>query len=225
MTPEEQEQHYLNTLPVFVSIPRAGCNWLQAVMELYFDRHRVMKHPNTPSWMEGDPHNNPMWAHTHDNFWDTMDITIPEDQKAVFLYRDPTDTIFSLSKLIGSPLHETSVDKLCYRFNRCYNKWATPSGLLSRGCLNPLVVNYDEVKRDPHKVMKTISEYYGKGFSQPLSEYAFETVGSIKNTNDKNGDERAFKNKESGTDSYLTHKQRFREMFETYINNKVKVPQ
>lgn len=218
MNREEQEQIYLEQLPLFVSIPRSGCNWFQAVMEIYFNRHRGMKHPESPSWMTG-PIVDPMWAHTHDNF-NLMDITVEEDRKVIFLHRNPTDTIYSLMRLQNVAPSSGTIGIFIDRWNRCYRKWTTPQGLSSRGCNNPLVISYEEAMVDNLGTMKKVSEHFGKEFDEVRAKYAFETVGDIKKTNEKNGDRPAFKNKSSGTPAYIAQRKNFQDDWSAFISER-----
>lgn len=219
---QELQDKWLATLPLFVSIPRSGCNWLQAVMELYFDRHRAGKGPQNPSWLE-TKFVNPMWMHTHDNFANSGEGEIQTDKPAIFLWRSPVDVIYSLLKLhdpkiadfllklpMTPPLGTLPIiDEKCHSFANLYKKWSSKP--------NVLVVKYEHVLEHPLREMKRISEHHDMQFDEEKAKWAFELVGNKKKTNKKNGEAPHFKNKESGTESYETSRNVFRQKLNDYI--------
>lgn len=90
--PRADEAEIRSRLAAFVSYPRTGSQWLNAVMELYFDR------PCLRDWRATflDPHRiDWLWFHDHD-----FDLTLKHNN-VLYIYRDPVDTIYSY---------------LCYRF-------------------------------------------------------------------------------------------------------------
>lgn len=208
---QELENHWLRSLPLFVSIPRSGCNWLQAVMELYFNRHRAGKGVTNPSWLE-TKFENPMWMHTHDNFNNATQGKIETDNPAIFLWREPVDTIYSFMKLQKLPMESKStIYALCVRIAALYKKWAIKNE-------NVLVIKYDDVVANPSKEMKKISEWYGVKFDENKCNEAFKTVGDKKNTNEKNGPAPHFKNKASGTIEYKNEREMFRDKWKEGVD-------
>jgi hypothetical protein len=211
-TEAEFEREYIATLPLFVSVPRSGCNWLQAVLELYFNRHRVLKHQHTPTWLEGEAVN-PMWMHVHDNFNDRLDVSTPFP--AVYLYRSPVDVIYSLCKLHGGE-GTVSIEDKCRRYVRSRMKWMNPDN----GKVLP--VRYELALKDTVGTIRQVHEfwkdYHDVGdFDEARAKWATDTVGDKRSVNDKNGDNLAFKNPESGTESYETDRQRFEAQWGQFI--------
>jgi hypothetical protein len=184
----------LEKLPLFVSFPRSGCNWMQPVMELYFNRHRMGKAPSSPTWMEG-PVENPMWTHTHD-----PNGTITTKLPAVFFWRHPTNAIYSLSQLMHQS-DRKSIERFCNEYKRLYDRWARPEDPAVHGGAPVLVVQYENVLINPHSEMKRISEFFGQPFDKERSEMAFKTAGDKSTTNSKGGPAN-FKNPRSGTETY-----------------------
>ena len=218
------EAKYINSLPLFVSIPRSGCNWLQPVLEVYFGRHRVMKHPNSPSWMEGDPNENPLWMHAHDNFHDKLDIKT--DKPVVFLYRNPTDVIYSMTSLLGG--NQQKIEEWCGRYQRCYDKWASAN---SHGHGTGLVhlLRYEDLLNNPVISIKGIHELWkdyhdlGEEFDIERAEMALKTVGDKQSVNKKNGSNQNFKNPHSHKKAYEMDRDAFRERFGADISRMVKM--
>lgn len=208
---KDLEEHWLKTLPLFVSIPRSGCNWLQAVMELYFNRHRAGKAETNPSWLESE-WENPMWMHTHDNFNNPGQGKIQTNKPAIFLWRDPTDVVYSFMKLQNIPLENVyMIQRLCSNFVELYKKWAMDSK-------NVLVIKYEDVLKDPSNEMKKISEWHGIKFDEERSQWAFKIVGNKKRTNEKNGHAPHFKNTESHTREYKNGREIFRKQWKEKID-------
>lgn len=201
----ELEEHYIKTLPLFVSIPRAGCNWIQAVMEIYFDRHRALKGPASPTWLD-TVFENPMWMHTHDNFNIASNTTtLP----AVFLWRDPVDVVYSMLQLEGAPDFDWKIENYCARFNRCYTKWTTHE--------NVLVLNYGMFVADPLGQLRRLSDWHGKPWDEDAAKKALKKAGDKKSVNAQGGEQKAFKNVLSGTAGYEDNRQAFRNKWTAFI--------
>lgn len=207
----------LKQLPLFVSFPRSGCNWIQPVIELYFNRHRMGKVPSSPSWMEGDDPmhpENPMWTHTHD-----PNGLIVTDKPAVFLYRNPVDAIYSLSELMNQR-NPASIERFCAEYKRLYDKWA--KGIpypVSHGTSEVLVINYEAIKQDPHGAMSRINDFWGvDDFDHNRSLFAFNTAGDKHTTNGKGGPAN-YKNPRSGSDAYEEGRIHFKAVWQNKILN------
>lgn len=207
----EQHKDWLQNLPVLVSIPRAGSNWLQAVMELYFDRHRGGKGPNNPSWLQSK-FENPMWMGSHDNFGNQEEGDFETEHPVIFLWRDPSDVIYSFLKLqncnrnIPWVIHAKMIS-----FTKIYKKWAL-------GRKNVLVVKYEDIVSHPLRELERISEWFNVEFDEARASWAFTVAGNIMKTNLKNGSAPHFKNKESGTTIYETGRDQFRSEWGKEIN-------
>jgi hypothetical protein len=76
-------------LPGFVSYPRTGSQWLNAVMELFFDRPCLREDRAT---FLGRERSDWMWFHEHD-----FDL-IFDHPNVLYIYRDPVDTLYSYLK-------------------------------------------------------------------------------------------------------------------------------
>jgi len=202
---EELEHHYHKTLPLFVSIPRAGCNWVQAVMELTFNRHRGLKNKNTPTWLD-IPFKDPLWVNTHDNF---NHYDLESDFPSVFLYRDPVDVIYSLLKLHKIPATDATVGGYCKRWKRCYQKWTTRDNVYS--------FSYETFMKDPIPVLHDLADWYGVPWNKNRAEEALKIAGDKKKTNDKNGFMAAFKNLDCGTEPYESERDTFRKQWKEFI--------
>ena len=81
----------MENLPVLISYPRSGSNWLNSIMELYFNRPRLRIGP-TSFLKNREARTDFMWFHDHDI---TSDLRLTH-RNILYLYRDPCDVIFSL---------------------------------------------------------------------------------------------------------------------------------
>lgn len=211
-------EEYLKELPLFVSFPRTGCNWLQAVMELYFDRHRAGKAQQSPSWID-TPFDDPLWVHSHDNNGNVV-IT---DRPVVYLWRDPVDSIFSLCRLMGGNMSENVIGRYCYEFKNVHYKWTRDENKELRGGGPVLVVRYEDCRANPHEQMERISAFFNVPFDKERSELAFKTVGDKKSTFKKEAGKdigRAsftFKNPDSHTPQYDLDREEFRKKWGGFI--------
>lgn len=200
----------LKKLPLFVSFPRCGCNWVQPVMELYFNRHRAGKVPTSPSWLE-TPYENPMWTHNHD-----PNGIIVTKFPAIFLWRNPVDAIYSLTKLFQDSSPQ-KIKQYCGEFRRLYDKWTKPENSENHGGQPVLILQYEKVQAEPHKQMQRISEFFDKPFDLQRSKISFNRVGDKENVNKRNGPNPSFKNPASHTEVYILEKRPFEEKWKDTI--------
>jgi hypothetical protein len=77
--------------PLLISYPRSGSNWLNCVLELYFNRPRLRAGPVT-FLANRDQRTDYMWFHDHDIF---SDLKVGHND-IIYLYRNPSNVIFSL---------------------------------------------------------------------------------------------------------------------------------
>ena len=81
-------------VPLFISYPRTGAHWINAVMELYFDRPRA---PARRATFLDPERQDFAWFHDHDTI--AFDELYLEDEKTAFgslyLYRDPVSVVYS----------------------------------------------------------------------------------------------------------------------------------
>lgn len=82
----------MEKLPVFVSYPRSGSNWVNSLMEVYFGRPRLRQ---GISFLDKKAAKKaPMWFHDHD-YHSSLKLS---HNNILYLYRNPDDVIFSSLK-------------------------------------------------------------------------------------------------------------------------------
>lgn len=196
---------WFHKVPVMVSYPRCGSNWLQAVMELYFNRHRAGKGPNNPSWVDKiENDDEPMWTATHDQ---SEQMNFDTDQPVLYLWRDPVDVLFSLFRLPNSLkfTNARQIEEQAKKYGMHYKKWTERANEKE-----VLILRYEDVLENPHREMERISLFFEKPFDLERSKMAFETVGDKKTTNSKNGWNDKFINKQSHTEEYAKARNNFK---------------
>lgn len=126
----------MDILPVFISYPRSGSNWINAVIELYFNRPRLRKGPS--SFLK-DINNRTdfMWFHDHDIF---SKVNLPH-KNIIYLYRNPSDVIYSLLKAEKKPLTEDSINRQINLLSKHYKKYLL-------GNLSKTIIRYEYLKGD-----------------------------------------------------------------------------
>lgn len=82
----QQRKEMMARLPAFISYPRTGSQWLEAVMEHYFDRPCLRERRAT---LIGADRTDWLFFHDHD-----IDLKLTHDN-VLYLYRSPSDTVYS----------------------------------------------------------------------------------------------------------------------------------
>lgn len=109
--------HDMEKYPLLISYPRSGSTWINATLELYFNRPRLRAGPST-FLPDRDKRRDYMWFHDHDIY---SDLKVKHD-KIAYLYRNPTDVIFSLMKAEGPTFSQFISDNK--KYNDAWNMYA-----------------------------------------------------------------------------------------------------
>ena len=136
----------MEDMPVFISYPRSGSNWLNSIMELYFDRPRLRLGP-TSFLKDRDSRCDFMWFHDHDI---TSELRISHDN-ILYLYRDPCDVIFSLLMAEHDKITKELVEaqiKLIKAHHKKYLSGRYP------------VICYERCKEDLANEFKTVVHFF-----------------------------------------------------------------
>jgi hypothetical protein len=136
-------------LPYIISFPRTGTHWLNTMLELYFDRNRVIpNYAGTITFVNKLNHDF-MWYSAHD---ENLILGPPENKLGtLYLYRDPVDTLHSLVQAhTAQPDHneigftqEQLVEKWSDRYQKHLSKW-----LLQKEFNVRTAISYEELKKD-----------------------------------------------------------------------------
>lgn len=173
----------ITEIPLFISYPRTGSHWINAVMELYFDKPRLppiratFLDPSRSDWG---------WFHDHDTIsWDTLYIKSKCPLGVLYLYRNPVDTVFSwiiYNFNNGQSLKKLPIDRLTnlvtavsQQYRDHLNKWLieTPAKVF---------VRYENFKKDPvGEFYKIYSYWYGQDnikikYDRELAQDCFNMV-------------------------------------------------
>lgn len=136
----------MDDLPVIISYPRSGSNWLNSIMELYFNRPRLRI--SYTSLIKDD--GNYMWFHDHDTY---SDLKLSHNN-ILYLYRDPCDVIFSLAMVdyYNDPLDSLNIikliDKEIYLLKQHHKKYLNSFGSISyENCKDNLADEFKKINR------------------------------------------------------------------------------
>lgn len=109
----------MDNLPLFISFPRTGSQWLNCVMELYFNRPRLREGRVTFMPLENK---NWMWFHDHD-----LMLDIKHDN-VLYLYRNPIDTIYSYTMAEIGEIREGFIIKQSKLYHNHLKKYLLDGG-------------------------------------------------------------------------------------------------
>lgn len=151
--------------PLSVSYPRSGCVWLNAMFELYFGRIRGPRNHNGEqdgiSWVAQKKGEKYMWYHLHDKKLDHKKSQAPEGD--IFLFRNPTDCIYSLRRIESKGAFDIPIQATLYR--NLFEKWIDSKTILI----------YEKAVTDPYKCLKIVSNHFDTPYSQEKATIAVET--------------------------------------------------
>ena len=133
-----------NTL--LVSFPRTGSHWLRMLMELYFERPTlklVFYYPKVTDYIA---------YHTHD-----LDLDM-EHPTALYLYRDPVDTIYSQLSYHKEALNNT--ERIVYwadLYGRHLDKWLHTEKFSTK----KTILRYEGLKQDLPTEFAKVAQHFG----------------------------------------------------------------
>jgi len=135
-------------LPVLVSFPRSGSQWLGAVMELYFGRPCLRDRKATLLDAQRDDY---LFRHEHDLNLDFSASSV------IYLYRDPIETIFSQVKFHeDDPFNDGQVELWSTFYRLHLRRW------LLDDTLDRTVVRYEDMKADVVRAMTLVLSALGQ---------------------------------------------------------------
>lgn len=191
----------MEKMPVFISYPRSGSNWLNCMMELYFDRPRLRAGPIT-FLKNKNNRNDYMWFHDHD---ETSKLKISHDQ-ILYLYRDPCYVIFSILNAKNKIINNKSVSDEINLLKQHHEKYIATN-------LSKTIIKYENLKSNLENEFRKILVFFNVK-EDPDTErlnYANNIV-TLNSIVDKAIDKRFFNNK-MNTKQYGECREKF---IETY---------
>lgn len=149
-------------LPLLVGFPRSGNHFVNAVLELYFDRHRAPPQDGGLTFLPGKS-SNYMWLSIHDHH---LDI-IPQNSKgAILLVRDPVDVMYSWTSLNRNK-SEFFIKSETRRYNSFIGKWNKIAGVK---------IYYENFLKTPDIPIQKVSNFFDVPFDK---EKALEAVSVV----------------------------------------------
>ncbi|NNE36044.1 MAG: hypothetical protein HKN13_12450, partial [Rhodothermales bacterium] len=197
----------MRQLPLFVSYPRSGSNWINCVMEVYFDRPRLRQERITYL----DPSREDFaWSHDHDL---SLDVVHPN---TLYLYRDPVDVLFSYWFAEGAPDVEPFVKWQSRNLRRHLAKYLISSER------SKTYVRYDRFVEQFDKEFAKVARFFRNDLDTEKLEEARNLVSrkSLAERGDQSTSHRYIGTHLLG-DDYRRKRQDFRTQFEEQILTEV----
>lgn len=148
---------------MLISFPRTGSHWLRMLMELYFERPSLVRafyYPDKTDYLT---------YHTHD-----MELDV-EHPTALYLYRDPVDTIYSqLNYHKESPNDKTRITHWSDMYGRHLDKWLHRENFTSK----KTVLRYDRLLGDLNAEFSKVTAHFGQ--SLDLDKLAQASMSTTK---------------------------------------------
>tara|TARA_R110000824_G_scaffold9783_4_gene43263 strand:+ start:2033 stop:2782 length:750 start_codon:yes stop_codon:yes gene_type:complete len=169
----------LKQLPLFISYPRTGAHWINAVIELYFDAPRL---PQVRATFLDPAREDWTWYHDHDTIaWDKLHIQNSNAHGVLYLYRNPVDTVFSWvvynfnngrSLSLITPTHlDNLVIAISHQYRDHLTKWLIETEKTT-------CIRYENFKKDPLLEFKKVMKYWEREqfFDEELAQSCFNVV-------------------------------------------------
>lgn len=195
----------MQKMPVLISYPRSGSNWFNSVMELYFNRPRLRISPS--SFLSDIKRRKDfMWFHDHDIF---SDLKLSHNNVA-YLYRNPSDVIYSLIIAEKKQINKNTIDRQIYLLYKHYKKYIFNS---------KAIIRYENLKGDEYlnEFSKFIKFFGVSDIDFNLLKKCIKIVKKedLINKNKNN----VYFTKYLISEEYKNNKNKFKEQFGEYINS------
>jgi len=140
----------------FISFPRTGSHWIRMLMELYFEKPSLVEIYYYKDAKEFTCY------HHHD-----INLTIGGCTNVLYLYRDPTDTIYSQLKYENVDINDKEQIKFWTEiYGKHLAKWLFEESFTTK----KTVISYEMLKKDMNGEFKKICEHFNQPFDQQKLE-------------------------------------------------------
>lgn len=153
-----------STIPLFVSYPRCGSVWIQAMAEIYFQRPRGPSQAGGVTWIEHTKDEKFMWFHTHDKRLKTLCSTTQFGD--IFLFRNPVDAIYSRTRVPRCQDITTEATK----YKELFEKWIVTA---------KTVIVYEHTVSCPLQTLKLLSNHFEVDWNQERADLAVDTCSKV----------------------------------------------
>ncbi len=212
--------------PLVISYPRSGAHWINSMMELYFDRPRLRRgsasfiNENRKDWM---------WMADHDLYLKVLKKfrKSRSPRKILFLYRNPTDVIFShldfkhkefdsYGYLFGEKFKDKeyvfSKEPILQEIKDCINHYKQYTE--NHGNIEMTIIKYENFVNEETYLseFKKISDHFDIPFDENKVKDLFEIYGDVNFT----------RSKETVVGEYQKEKEDFMKKWKTFIEEEIK---
>lgn len=207
-----------SNIPWFISIPRSGSNWIQGMMEIYFNKPKgPILNPKKNEfsmkyrwvyWPGVKEEDLLFVAHHDQQGFDIPPSTSKEGD--IFLYRNPLNSIYSNIKRDGS---KGRMEYHIEEYRRTFNKWVV-------GKLATTIICYENMVKDPEKEFQKLVEHFNAKWDKDKFIQAYQTVTKEKLANISPG-RKDIAYPEMLTDKYKNDRKNFAQKHKDEIKRKI----
>lgn len=205
-------------IPWFISIPRCGSNWIQGMMDIYFEKphgpiieekHKFFKRYRW-YYPEGTTEEDFLYIAHHDQQgFDIQPSTSKEGD--VFLYRNPMDCVYSnVQRDKGS---SRRMQYFIHEYKRTFDKWVV-------GGRAKLIIKYEDMVEEPEKTFKKLVEHFNFPWNKEKFKKAHATV-TKRSLVDKAPDRRDIAYTEMMSEKYANDRIEFRKKHTSKLKNDI----
>ncbi len=210
----------LYNYPIFISYPRSGSHWINAMMEVYFNRPRIRHGDEIYIDKSRDDW---MWVHDDDLDLKVMNNIIYKNKnnfgKTLFLYRNPIDVIYSYIRMQLSDDRKTKnrlTKKMLFsdeNVKRHFLKWIAHHKEYTKNSKDKqfTFIKYENFleKTKRAKEFEKIANHFSYPFNKDKIECIFEEFGKGKIARYRDTSEKKYK----------MEREEFTRKWQPYINN------
>jgi len=198
----------MERLPVLISYPRSGSNWLNAVVEIYFNRPRLRVGPS--SFIKKS-NKNYMWFHDHD----ILSKLKLSHNNIAYLYRDPSDVIYSLLRAEKKEINDKTVNKQIKLLQNHYIKYLKNS--------TRCIIKYENLLSSPHTEFAKFIKFLDKSSKVDIEKLqkCINAVSKEKIINKQPNNQ--YFTKELITKKYSDDREIFKEVYRDNIVNNLMI--
>ena len=150
------------SFPRLISFPRTGSHWLRMMMELYFEKPSLVRTFYFHNAKEF------ICYHRHDE-----DLSIQDARNVLYLYRNPTDTVFSQMNYYREDTNDkVRIQHWANLYGMHLNKWLLEESFTEK----KIIIKYENLRQDVNSEFKKICDHFSEQFSEVKLEKVLEKV-------------------------------------------------
>jgi len=213
------DEKYLK-MPFVISFPRTGTNWLNTMMEEYFQKNRVLPNYGGSITFVDKFNENFMWYFSHDK---ELNLSCSNPIGVIYLYRNPEDVLYSV---VTAHLQSSDIDEKNMRSNDLMEKYIDEykkhleKWLLSKNKAKT-VIRYENLQKKPIETFSKVVKHFGEEINVEKFSKIFEGMTKEKIHDRGSKVMPAYFGKIYLSQEYKNKKILFNKKYKEYIRNKI----